>query len=753
MVAINPDKCLVFCRSEKSTFARTDLPSDWLNQLSTMCSKILELSEADAGALKTNFQRHVGSDSTYSLKKEVLEGLEVIYMRLSASGKNALNDSSKAAIAYKLKEGAGACTAGFHDRVNDLVMMFSIPQSLDAHLSRIRYDIIDKVARQATDEVHAHNQFYVQASVIGYGVTPPNQNDTYRGQVPIEQIRNNINAAFNSDYKCPLILDKLIEGIKSVLHTEYEYTGLKKEPAHYYSGEYGKFFEYLGKILGPECDGIPAAEYLIVNSNDEVVDLNWAKIKETLFNKLVTEIYIAFSRNEQECITSLLRLENDVDITALCVRSDSPKLSFIQSTNQLCHFLSFLSHLTLETQFRLIDTYVNLKPQKSRVALLLELSHSLQPNKGLVALIIMKILAEAEVYDVVNLFKNKSFFEIFDDLSPDQKVAILNRGDIEDTILTHLVLSFFTDLNKTALKIVNSLPLEQQLMLYAKCSEFEKAYLISSFHVTLQAKILTEVCMEKLVELLQKPMLLNVFNELPFEQQERALNLNQVNMDGNSIITRIFETNTQTLILEAVLKIVNKKPLEQQQRILASCTEHDKRELIAATNNVAVECQINCYKAIGLDNIMPIMRPGNSEYYPHAHNGIEMAVQLGVFEKKIERFSVLIGAEDENSPFKVAQKLYNALKDSLGEYKKSVKNEASANLLKTSWIASINEARPVLSTHRGMKEVLAKLLVCATVVGAFFLAYRFFTQGKNYTLTQTDSDQQLDKMLHSSKKI
>lgn len=252
MPELNKDKC--FKLTEDNTIAAPNsalLEADWLQRLGALCATALEIPEAQ---LIRQVESHAGNPSTYSLKKELVAGLQLIYIKLTDPNKPPLDKSEQAAIATKLQEGAGTCTQGFHDRVNDIISGFQTPNSLDALLTQIRKSIIETTARQSTDEVHAHNRFSIVASMAGYGIKPINWQDAYRGNLNDNEIKEKLDSAFKEKYIPLILLSELSEAIKGVMHAKFNYTGKKPEG---YKGvnTFSAWVDYLKQLFdSPEWD-------------------------------------------------------------------------------------------------------------------------------------------------------------------------------------------------------------------------------------------------------------------------------------------------------------------------------------------------------------------------------------------------------------------------------------------------------------------------------------------------------------------
>ncbi len=213
MPTLNPELVYQLPPERKVPAAsREPLPEDWLTQLIQVTLDNFE--SQPSFDLSARIAEHIGEQSTYEMKDQIIEGLKPIYsVMVDAS---TIKDY-KAAIAFKLIERAENCTPGFHDGVNSIVEGFERPESIDALLHRIRHDIVSKTANQTTDEVHGNNRFFTVAQTDGYGVRALNPKDIYRGDITDRVIQNKLAASFSRDYRLLNILSGMEDQIYSEL--------------------------------------------------------------------------------------------------------------------------------------------------------------------------------------------------------------------------------------------------------------------------------------------------------------------------------------------------------------------------------------------------------------------------------------------------------------------------------------------------------------------------------------------------------
>jgi len=125
----------------------------------------------------------------------LLNSLKFHYAILSGSLREVdpaydLTDDQKNAVISKINEGIANCTPGFHGRVNGILEGYFLPKTVDELLGSIRHEIVEQVANQATDEVHANNRFFIVASQMGLGVFPKLQNKRCGAQRSQRLVKN-----------------------------------------------------------------------------------------------------------------------------------------------------------------------------------------------------------------------------------------------------------------------------------------------------------------------------------------------------------------------------------------------------------------------------------------------------------------------------------------------------------------------------------------------------------------------------------
>lgn len=275
--------------------AGIELPYNWLSQFET--------------TLDCHFNNgHLLQG--YAQVDALKESLRVVYIYYHGLHNNGRTDANlQGAIKDKIIEGAAHCTPGFHNRVNQIITGFQLPNTIDALLMHYRTEIVSRAASAYTDDVHGHNQFAIVANQLGKNVDVLNPNDPYRligGNV----IPPLISEAFRQHYHPLAIIDNVVTAYKSVLIGHHDYTGIKA--AGYEAGDYDEWRVYLEKLLGMQEGAIGLADFLIMDEETFVVtDINWSYVTHRLAEKLLEKRCFRLTAQQFDFIRQLTASEND----------------------------------------------------------------------------------------------------------------------------------------------------------------------------------------------------------------------------------------------------------------------------------------------------------------------------------------------------------------------------------------------------------------------------------------------------------
>jgi ankyrin repeat protein len=219
--ALDLDKLFQCSPPPKIDFSNlAKLPKDWYAQLEAL------FYQADKGLEKKSLERHLGTDSSYELKKILAEQLQLIYYRLQGhldTELGPLSDDHRIALLNKLTEEITQCTLGFHNRVNVIVDSFQKPCNLDQLLYMLRKRIVEDVASSLTNEIHTWNQVSIIAAAEGLGIKPNFSNDPYIRTESNDDIRRTLRETFQkkfTPFNLPCLLHHALIGLIPELAVE-----------------------------------------------------------------------------------------------------------------------------------------------------------------------------------------------------------------------------------------------------------------------------------------------------------------------------------------------------------------------------------------------------------------------------------------------------------------------------------------------------------------------------------------------------
>src|SRR3990167_7936625 len=143
MPILNSDKCYTQQQQRLAITVPTTLPSHWLTAFYALLSVQLRLDDETKQEVfdhQTNqvvlltekerffkeLDRHVGPQSTYSLKPQLLDSFRTLYVLFTHPK---TTDDKRYLIASRIADNVEQCTPGFTNQVNYLITLFNIPQN------------------------------------------------------------------------------------------------------------------------------------------------------------------------------------------------------------------------------------------------------------------------------------------------------------------------------------------------------------------------------------------------------------------------------------------------------------------------------------------------------------------------------------------------------------------------------------------------------------------------------------------------
>lgn len=294
---INRNKQNTFAREKPFDAEQFNLPSDWLQKLVDLCLETEAIPN-----LYQRFAAHVGDSSTYSLKNQLIESIQYIYVILNKQIPSIKINSS--AVILKLIEEVDKCTPGFHNRVAFIIRSFSMPKTLVEFLESIRFSLVVSTAASVTDENHSANRFLTRAHQLGLRVSPLNQQDAYSGYLSDNFIQTLLKDAFSRHFTPASIMEGLFSEIHSILVTQWNYRGKLPAGESYKVEEYQPIVDFLQSFINKN---LGLTDYFITDENYLLIELNWSVIRDELVRKLIAEKILFFKVSELELIEKIVR--------------------------------------------------------------------------------------------------------------------------------------------------------------------------------------------------------------------------------------------------------------------------------------------------------------------------------------------------------------------------------------------------------------------------------------------------------------
>ena len=315
MPTLNPDKCYTQQPKRLAITVPTNLPHHWLADFYELLSVQLKLDDETKQEVlnhQTNqedlltekelffkeLDRHVGPQSTYSLKPQLLESLSTLYF-LFVDPKT--THEQKQLIASRIKEDVDQCSPGFTDRVNFTITLFNMPQSQDELIAQVRFKLVDRIASiiaaKNPQGIHVHNRVIEVAREAGFGVWPINTQDFYSHvgsqNLSDEDIIRRIQIGFSNHFQLFALVNALRDELEALI-VPHGYQGKRDLEHDYKKEEYAKFCESINLFIP-----IPMGKLLETDTlSGFVTDINWQNVKHQLLQQLRDENYVTLSQDE-----------------------------------------------------------------------------------------------------------------------------------------------------------------------------------------------------------------------------------------------------------------------------------------------------------------------------------------------------------------------------------------------------------------------------------------------------------------------
>src|SRR3990167_10234422 len=385
MPILNPDKCYTQQQQRLKITVPTTLPRHWRTDFYALLSAQLKLNDDKTQAQEvfdhqTNqvvlltekekfykeLDRHVGPQSTYSLKPQLLDSFRTLYVLFTHPK---TTDDKRYLIASRIADNVEQCTPGFTNQVNYLITLFNIPQNQDELIAQVRFKLVDRIARiisaKNTQGIHVHNRVIEVARNAGFGVWPINTGDVYfhtgSRDLSDADIISHIETGFTNHFQLFALLNAMRDELEDLIVSD-GYQGKRDLAQDYKLGEYENFCECLNRFIP-----IPMDELLVTDEmSGFVTDINWENVKRALLKKLRDESYATLAQGEAALLDGLLLDENrPLDLTTLN--------TLIPHGYELVQCLEFFSEWNMQQKAALVSAYLHDKSpndQKEILAIL-----------------------------------------------------------------------------------------------------------------------------------------------------------------------------------------------------------------------------------------------------------------------------------------------------------------------------------------------------------------------------------------------
>ncbi len=437
---MNFDQCQQYVI--EPTFDVNDLTEivEWIEPFLALCQQRCDWDMQAQTDNANHLKRHIGNNSIYVYKSELINNLKLIYARLTnqLSGDfPPLCATEQSKILIPLAGEMAGCTEGFYNRSISTVRHFTQPQSLPSLLMRVREKFIDQLARKLSSNVHMHTQIFTLANTLGFGTPVINTGDTLlAGNVAFnEKVTNMLLNRIDSQFRPFFIIKKLVSQIKTELLC-HGYEGKKIEDTSnpltygYKAGHYDHFIIYLQSILDQEIN----YNYLILDDKNQVVDLDWFAVKSLMWSTLVARGYF---HHPMKWIDDLLMDD---------VPSDNESMLLFPEIHDLIQFLICFSDLGPQKLTRIISDFIK---------------QYLQKNPTNKSSMIRTILGAIALHDEPGI--DALFYFMKDNYLSDMKAFIFYSAP--DTLLIRN-----PKMSKLFLMLVDYLQLEEQKNIFRQCS-------------------------------------------------------------------------------------------------------------------------------------------------------------------------------------------------------------------------------------------------------------------------------------------
>lgn len=412
MPILNPDKCYTQQKQRLPITMPEVFPTHWLADFYERLAVQLNLDDktklevldhqTNTTLLLTSkkcffreLDRHVGTQSSFTYKSQLLESLGTVYFIFIHPS---TSDEQRHMIASRIAEDVRECSPGFTNRVNFLITLFNMPQNIDELIAQVRFKLVDRIAgiiaAQNPQGIHVHNRVIEVARGAGFGIWPINTGDIFSHagshHLSDEAIIERVGTGFANHFQLFSLVNALCAELE-ILIAKVGYQGKRGLENDYQQEEYAKFNECINCFIPIAIENL-----LEIDPSGKVTNINWQHVKRAWLKKLREEGYVSLSQEEATLLDGLLHETMPLDATTLS--------TLIPHGYELVQCLEFFSEWSIEQKANIVHTYLtNKSPDEQKEVLAIlhneapQLTIELKKEQRLQAIYFAIAIAEKEV--------------------------------------------------------------------------------------------------------------------------------------------------------------------------------------------------------------------------------------------------------------------------------------------------------------------------------------------------------------------
>ena len=417
--------------------AAQTIPDNWQTLLVLSWSTHLSI---DKSRLGEQLNIHIGPESTYSKREELIQGLKEIYLCLVNQSKKILSEEEKQMLLLTISASTDACSPGFHNRIMDAQQFIQLPCSLEQFMLQIRTEIVDKAARRFSSDVHDHNKIFLCARSI-FGVNVANDSDPYIHNNPslnIEEVHLYLDEQFKRHYQPLQLTSQIEQKLVKIFHQQFGYAGFQE--AGYDEALYQQTLSYLNQIF--RNPNLSITDYFVIDGI-KTQDINWTKIRLSIVEYMIQKHIIRCSEFEKFILTKYILGEKNLDPNfLLLINNEIEFICFIKlfliAHPGVCkqYFLNYLSSLSPSKVIHICSNLIQFSEQPDIVLGILKQVNTTFPF----APFMLQNEHEFEGFLLIGIEANRqltALLSLLNFLSPQQLRTVLRQRDIlQNNILT-----------------------------------------------------------------------------------------------------------------------------------------------------------------------------------------------------------------------------------------------------------------------------------------------------------------------------